>query len=294
MREGILEILLLDENSSPLKEVSISDKSYAIGAVKQEYTIQVRIYRDAAGNFPSDRFRIGVIIDGNTLPYWKRFDLTLIEPESSEEYITASFVGFKKNATDLRCFQFTKPSLINSDNSNVSEDDNNDRLAGLGSIRATLHTCEATRGEFNNETRFYEVPSGHIDMSIMKSKSKSDNNNNIKGLIDLNIPSLVTRAGRAYNQIYDPLTPLTKWKNSQDDLKKHMEISIYYHVVPVIIGLQCLKKATESTTNKRSRARTNSSSSSSSETTDISTGASKGKGHDVPVAKKKRLTKSTN
>jgi len=190
MRQGVLEILLLDENNKALKELTIEDddkgtKTYAVGKSRQEYIIQVRIYRNNIGEFPSKRFRIGICIDGTVLPYWKRIDLTNTntcnQANSDEEYITATFLGFKKNASDLRALEFTKPSIIYTDTDTHTDADiglssssgnsidndggvvyNDNRNSssrrglgsglelGLGCIRATLHVCDTcTTGSDN-------------------------------------------------------------------------------------------------------------------------------------------------
>ena len=101
MRVGNLELLLLDERLNPLEEVEIAGNSYAIGAINQEYSVQVRVHRNKQGEFPSRNFRVGLSIDGNTLPYWKRVDLSERDPEETERYVTATFVGFKKKSTNF-------------------------------------------------------------------------------------------------------------------------------------------------------------------------------------------------
>jgi hypothetical protein len=240
MRQSELEIILVDEALKPLEERVIGGQSFVIAKAHQEYLVKVRVYRNKNGQFPCLRFRVGLTIDSVNIPYWKRVDLTTLEPPSTDAFVECTFVGYKKNAKDLRCFQFTTPSRILSagedeDDSAVGsasaagapDGDDEARTRGAavagyrpGTIRATVYACEVApeRGVSKNGFRFYEVPSGHIravaPTAAALGGASSAGAVGPAATLDPSYASLVTKAGRGFDALYDAPRPLSKWTHT--------------------------------------------------------------------------------
>ena len=224
MRSGVLELLVLDQDKNQFPESNVNDRNFIIAEDGKEYEVQVRVYRDENGKFPSERFRIGLYIDGYDVPYWKRVDLTESSPKDSDEYVTATFLGFKKNPSDLRSFKFSLPSLL-SPNGNAEEKGDSKSVSQLGSIKTVLYKCSVVENSmFKNTGKFHEVPTSHCRFLNHRAES----------LVDIiNKPSLVTKAGRAFDQNWDLYRPVKKWKRNSKS-GPDLQIEAPYHTASVV------------------------------------------------------------
>ena len=190
-------------------EVNIDGKPYVQAELGRAYAVKINVYRDKNGKFPFELMRIGLFVDGCDVNYWKRVDSSLNE---NSDFMSAKFMGFKKNTTELLAFVFASPTAV----SNKSSLSSSSLLSSsLGSIRVVFHEAYIKGGLFHNNVAFHEPPSSS-DASYISQDGKKVHQ----------LPSVATRAGAKVSTA-EPFNPLVTWLNVTKEPQKELTFSIH-------------------------------------------------------------------
>lgn len=238
MRVNCYELLLVDEYDNNIcDEVIINHQHYARINYKSnlEFIVKVNVYKDMKTNqYPCKYIRVGLYIDGIDVAYWKRIDTTADNTISlSCNYITARFLGFKKNVNDIRSFLFTIPRQDTSTKSM-----NDEQSKPLGSIHVVFFEAQIEGGIYENNIGCSEVP--NEDSHVLNADTKF-----------FEQASLATVGGRSIESGKEPFRPLSRWSNTSTE--PLFDMTLYYHSKDILNVIQLANSENTRSSNKSSQ-----------------------------------------
>lgn len=148
MRLNSFEILVVGRDGHVFPETKLGDRHYIRASPGKEYVVKVLAHRDADGKFPSERYIVALLIDGNIISS-KRLQPVRTPYNSSAE---VTFHGFVVSETIGRAFSFAIPHAftVNEAATVVSPQ--------VGSIKVLLYAAEETDTLCASLPRFFSPP----------------------------------------------------------------------------------------------------------------------------------------
>lgn len=236
MREGLYELILLNEKEIPFQETVIGRNTFVSVEPNQEYHVKLNVFRDQNGRFPGKYLKFGLYVDGIDVQYWKRLDLSneKLLPTDKSAPVSTCFWGFKRTSEDIRAFKFAAPQNVvkvqkqdvhNRDvhTSDVRTQDNptehsSVRSHSLGSVKLVVYEAEQTTGWMKNQNGNHKTPDAPpvIDPNSKFWKQAS----------------VATCTGSKVENDKEKFIPLLKWKNKT--VEPCATLLLQYHLADVV------------------------------------------------------------
>lgn len=214
MRVGQFEILLMNTDLKHLEEQTIAGTTYAVATEGNEYIVRVFVHRDQYGNFPVERMRVGLYVDGHDVQYWKRLDTSATKTDSDVTCVSTTFWGFKKSSTEIHAFTFATPDTVSSTESSSS----------VGKIEVVIYEAEVVGGINENTSGQYGVPKSQTVGGDKKFYMQA---------------SVGTTGGRKLENI-EKFDPLLRWTNKHSHPIASLVLS--YHTLDMLHLIENIRR----------------------------------------------------